>query len=377
MDFKEFIHRLHKKVKFELWFLAVLVLVAVVAFLLLEFIFGAIVDAIQRNRYEVQLLDERVVYEATRHDLKEDFSFLLKTQPSSLDGSDVSQNISRNQPIAVVVENYTPIRHQQAGLEEAALVYEVPAEGGITRFLAIYDGRPVEKIGPVRSARPYLITWASELRAAFAHVGGSPAALANLKSNFRVFNIDEFADYITIWRDKQYLMPHNAYTSIGKIAERLSEAKYYHPLNIQRFPFKDPDGQAGDIRTITIDFSINPYDVKYVFDPMASTYTRYNGGTRHHKISPTNIVVQFVDTKVLDDIGRLRIQTHGAGKALVFRDGKMIEGTWEKDASIQSDEQDIDQSWTKFFDANGNEISLNRGQTWIEVVPNGRSVNYF
>ena|GEM_PF-900481 len=377
MDFKEFIHRLRKKVRFELWFLATLVLVAVVAFLLLEFIFGAIADAIHRHQYEVQPLDERMVYETTHHDLKEDFSLLLKTRPSSLDGSDVSQNISRGQPIAVIIENYTPIRHQQTGLEEAAIVYEVPAEGGITRFLAIYDGRPVEKIGPVRSARPYLITWASELRAALVHVGGSPAALANLKSNFRVFNIDEFADYITIWRDKQYLMPHNAYTSIGKIAERLSEAKYYHPLNTQRFPFKDADAQAGDIRTITIDFSINPYAVKYVFDPMTSTYTRYNGGKLHHNLKPMNVVVQFVDTQVLDAEGRLRIQTNGTGKAMVFRDGKVIEGTWEKDASIQSADQPIDQSWTKFFDKNGNEIELNRGQIWIEVVPNGRPVNYF
>ena len=142
--------------------------------------------------------------------------------------------------------------------------------------------------------------------------------------------------------------------------------------------FKEADEEPGDIRTISIDFAlINPYKVKYEYDPINNWYMRYNGGEKHHDLKPVNILVQFVDTKILDAEGRLYLQTHGTGKALVFRDGKVIEGTWEKDASINSDNQSIDQSWTKFFDKEGNEIELNKGQTWIEAVPNGRSVNYF
>ncbi len=376
MDFKKLIHQLRKKNPFETSFLIALVVVMIVSFFVLRFLILFAIHSIENKQYEVTVLDEKGVYEGAAHDIKEDFSLLIKTEASYLSGEALEQNISRNQPIAIVVENYTPIRHQQTGLEDAAIVYEAPAEGGITRFLAIYDGRPVESIGPVRSARPYFITWASEVRGAFTHVGGSPDALNNLKKNFRVFNIDEFSDYITIWRNNKYLAPHNAFTSIGKIAERLSKAKYHHPLKSPRFIFKD-DGAPGDIRTITLDFSITPYGVKYVYDSADNKYTRYNGGKLHHDIKPTNILVQFVDTEVLDSVGRLRIQTHGTGNALVFRDGKVIEGTWEKDASINSEDQDISESWTKFFDKEGNEIELNRGQVWIEVVPNDRSVNYF
>ncbi|MBN2096628.1 DUF3048 domain-containing protein [Candidatus Peregrinibacteria bacterium] len=377
MNFKELLQRLRQKAKFEPKFIGVLALVAVGAFVIIELILGAIMHSVEKNRYDIQPLDERVIYGIAPHNVKDDFPLLLEKQPSILNGAPIEQDIGKGQVLAVVIENYTPIRSTQIGLEEAAIVYEVPTEGGITRLLALYDGRPIEAMGPVRSARPYFITWASEYRAAFVHVGGSPEALANLIGNFRLFNIDEFADYVTIWRNNQYLAPHNAFTSTENIYERLNKENYYQPVKTKRFPFKDPDDVSGDIRTITIDFSIAPYAVKYAYDETNHTYTRYNGGKTHHNIQPANVVIQFVDTEVLDDIGRLRIQTHGTGKTLVFRDGHVVEGTWEKDASINSPDQPIDQSWTKFFDQNGDEIELNRGQVWIEVVPNGRSVNYF
>ena len=377
MNLKNLFQQLRQKAKFEPKFIGVLVLVAVGVFIIIELIIGVVTHTIEKDRYAVQPLDEGAIYDEIPHSIKDDFSFLLNKQPSYLNGAPMDQDVGRGQPIAVIIENYTPIRSTQVGLEDAAIVYEVPAEGGITRFLALYDGRTVDEMGPVRSARPYLITWASEYRAALVHVGGSPDALANLKGNFRVFNIDEFADYKTIWRNRKYLAPHNAFTSTANIYKRLNKDGYYEPLKTKRFPFKDPDSEPGDISKITIDFSITPYAVKYEYDEVTHTYTRYNGGKLHHNIKPTNVVIQFVDTEILDSIGRLRIQTHGTGNTLVFRDGKVIEGTWEKDASINSANQPVNQSWTKFFDKNGDEIVFNRGQVWIEVVPNGRPVNYF
>ncbi len=377
MKFKHFLRHLRQKAAFKPKFIGVLVLVAVGAFVILELVLGAVMNSVEKNRYEIGPLEERSVYQTTPRDIEEDFPLLLQKQSSVLNGAPMDRDVGKGQALAVIVENYTPIRSTQEGIEEAAIVYEVPAEGGITRFLALYDGRPVEVIGPVRSARPYLISWASEVRAALAHVGGSPAALANLQGNFRLFNIDEFADYVTIWRNNEYLAPHNAFTSTANIYKRLNKKNYYKPVKTPRFSFKDPDETSGDIQTITIDFSIAPYAVKYTYDDATHTYVRYNGGRRHHNLAPTNVVVQFVDTQVLDDIGRLRIQTHGTGNALVFRDGKVIEGTWEKDASINSPDQPMEQSWTKFFDENGDEIALSRGQIWIAVVPNGRPVNYF
>jgi hypothetical protein len=377
MKIKETIQRLRDRLRFKPWFFCLLVLIVVITFLIIEWIVGSVVSSVEKKYYEVTPLDEKMVYDTTHRDIKQDFPLLLTGQPSNLNGSDIKQNISMGQVAAVVIENYSLIRQLQKGLEDAAIVYEAPAEGGITRFLAIYDGDPVDVIGPVRSARPYFITWASEYMAGLAHVGGSYDALENLKTNFRLFNIDEFSDSSTIWRNNDYSAPHNAFTSTGNILQRLNKENYHHPLTEKRFQFKNPDTTSGDINTIDINFSIDPYAVKYVYDPSTKTYTRYNGGALHHDIKPADVLVQFVDTQVLDDAGRLRIQTNGTGKALVFRDGKVIEGTWAKDSSINSPDQDMSQSWTKFFDAQGKEIQLNKGQIWIEVVPKGNAVNYF
>ena len=377
MDFKHLSQRFRQRFHVDLWFLVAVLAVTAVTFVASELAIGIVVRERLRQQFEVQPLDERTVYDGGFHNIKEDLSFLSETRTSNLNGSPSPQSVGTEQPIAVVVENYTPIRGQQAGLEEALIVYETLAEGGITRLLAIFDGAPVEKIGPVRSARPYFVTWASEYRAAFTHVGGSNEALGDLKKNFRILNIDEFSDFITIWRDNQYLAPHNAYTSTEKIQKRLEEADYNHPLTTPRFPFKEADAESGAIKTVAIDFSLTPYGVKYVYDSVAKAYERFNGGKKHHDLKPANVLVQFVDMQVLDDIGRLRLQTSGTGKSIVFRDGQAIEGTWEKDCSINSPDQPASSCFTKFFDANGKEIPLNRGQTWIEVVPNGRAVNYF
>jgi len=358
-------------------FVGVLVTVAVVVFVASDWIIGSIIHSIELRQLVIRPLDEGIIYDGLVYNLKDDISVLVKPHYSYLNGAPVAQSAGTEQPIAVVVENYTPIREQQAGIEQASLVYEALAEGGITRLLAIYDGASVDLIGPIRSARPYFVTWASELRAAFAHVGGSNEALGDLRSNFRILNVDEFADFKTIWRDNDYLAPHNAYSSTEKIQARMEKDEYKHPLTVARFPFKDADSTSGDIKTITIDFSLEPYAVKYVFDPIAKAYERFNGGKKHHEIKPTNVVIQFVDIEVLDDIGRLWIQTSGTGKALVFRDGTVIEGTWAKDCSINSNDQPLSSCFTKFFDKDDKEIALNRGQTWIEVVPNGRAVNYF
>lgn len=377
MDQKPFTQRFRQRFHVDLWFLGTVLAIAAITFAVSDLAIGTLVRNRQLKQMQIQPLEERGVYDSATHNLKEDLALLSENRTSNLNGAKTVASAGTEQPIAVVIENYTPIRDEQSGLDKALIVYETLAEGGITRLLAIFDGAPVDRIGPVRSARPYFVTWASEYFAAMVHVGGSSEALGDLRSNFRILNVDEFSDSRSIWRDNQYLAPHNAFTSTGKVQKRMKDSDYNHPLTSTRFPFKEPDATSGTIKTITINFSLTPYAVKYVYDPATHLYSRFNGGKSHHDLKPANVLVQFVDMQVLDDAGRLRLQTHGTGKAIVFRDGQAIEGTWEKDSSINSPDQQISESWTKFFDKDGKEIPLNRGQTWIEVVPNGRTVNYF
>ncbi len=303
--------------------------------------------------------------------------FVPSTNESALTGMNLERNTPVDKPIAVIVENYTPIRGQQAGLEEAAIVYESLAEGGITRLLAIFTSEPVDLIGPIRSARPYFVDWAQEYRAAFVHIGGSPASLEKLDNTDEVLDVEEKIGETTIWRNSKYLAPHNAYSSTDNVLEAMSKTRYKNKLNTPRFKFKDKAEIYGDIQVITIDFWNQPYLVKYAFDTEDGLYERYNGGQRHGYIKPANIIVQYTTQEVIDDDLRRRIQTRGTGDALVFRDGEVIEAYWEKDASVNTEGQPVETTFTRFYDMEGNEIELNKGQTWIEVVPYGRAVNYF
>jgi hypothetical protein len=98
-----------------------------------------------------------------------------------LSGRMVEKEKTTRKPIAVVVENH-PDARPQSGLNDAALVFETFAEGGITRFLAVFQENDVANIGPVRSARPYFVEWATSLKALFAHVGGNIDALDLISS---------------------------------------------------------------------------------------------------------------------------------------------------------------------------------------------------
>ena len=71
--------------------------------------------------------------------------------------------------------------------------------------------------------------------------------------------------------------------------------------------------------------------------------------------------------KVLDELGRKQFTTIGEGKGLVFQDGRVSVGTWEKPGARER---------MRFYDAQGNEMEFNGGVTWIEIVPYGDKVEY-
>ena len=104
-----------------------------------------------------------------------------QTQVPAINGVPVSEQIANTRPIAVVIENHTQAR-PQSGLSNADIIYETLAEGGITRFLALYQTQDAKEIGPIRSARPYFNTIANQWGAVYAHVGGSEIALSELNA---------------------------------------------------------------------------------------------------------------------------------------------------------------------------------------------------
>jgi hypothetical protein len=134
--------------------------------------------------------------------------------PRRLDGVMVPAGQDMLPPRAIMVENH-PDARPLSGVAKANVVIEAPVEGGITRFLLLFDATTtVQEVGPVRSARPYYVDWADAWHAAYFHVGGSPDALQQIRQRGASFaNIDEMVLGRFFWRSLDRSAPHNAYTS--------------------------------------------------------------------------------------------------------------------------------------------------------------------
>jgi hypothetical protein len=149
--------------------------------------------------------------------------------PAPLTGDLVPPAVAARHPIAVMIDDLGPAR-PQSGLSSASVVWQAPAEGGIPRYMAIFQENLPATIGPVRSSRLYYIAWAAEWRAVYAHSGGSPQALATLRakgSGQYVYNADEFRYSGTFHRVTTRFPPHNLYTSganLRALGKRLGAA---------------------------------------------------------------------------------------------------------------------------------------------------------
>lgn len=291
-----------------------------------------------------------------------------------IDGIVVSDETKINPPLfAVQIENMIDAR-PLSGISRANLVYEAISEAGITRFLVFYTAdQEVAEIGPVRSARPYYIDWAEEYGALYAHSGGSPEAL-RIISRYDILGLNEFSNGRFFWRSKSRYAPHNLYTS-SELLNNAFAAKDGEVKDFEPWQFKDEapeDSRPQNEERIKIYFSTKTYEAGWQYDREPNDYLRYQAGAIGQdrdgsEVRAKNIVVQFTDVSVIDDIGRKKIKTIGSGEAIIFQDGVRIDGAWEKEAKGER---------TKFFDAAGAEIKFNPGVTWVEVVPIGTEIEW-
>ena len=292
-----------------------------------------------------------------------------------IDGVGVDAEEAVNQPIfAAQIENLVDAR-PLSGISRANLVYETLAEGGITRILALFTAKSgVDEIGPVRSARPYFLSWAEEYGALYAHSGGSPEALNSI-SKYDILDLNEFSNGQYFWRSRARYAPHNLYTSTGRLAEAFTAKEGKVKSDFDAWQFKDEtelDGRPSEARRVKIYFSSKSYEVGWQYARESNDYLRYQAGTIEQdrdgkEVKAKNIAVQFAKITSIDAIDRKKIETVGEGEAIVFQDGIRIDGTWRKEAKGGR---------TKFYGSAGVEIKFNPGVTWVEVVPVGAEVEW-
>jgi hypothetical protein len=300
--------------------------------------------------------------------------------PDPLTGLPVTESLASRHVVAVMVDDQTDAR-PQSGFSSAGIVWQAPAEGGIPRYMMLFqDGDPAA-VGPVRSSRQYFIVWASEWKAVYVHVGGSPQALATLHSSQGrgglVYDADEFrygGKYL--WRIKQRNAPHNVYTD-GAHLRALTKL-----VGAKAVPNQAPLWKFGPALNLvhrpnggTI---VVPYDankITYSYDRVTNTYPRTVTGEGKQfdaaadvRVAPTNIVIMVVKFGPLNDGShkhRLEAQQIGSGTAWIATNGTTVKGTWRKKSTTAP---------TLFYGPDGRQVTLTVGQTFVQVVKTGTSI---
>jgi len=270
-------------------------------------------------------------------------------------------------PVAIMIDN-DPAARPQLALSQASLVYEVPVEGGMTRYLAIYPADQIlDQVGPVRSARPYFVDLASELKALYLHVGGSPESLEKLKTA-GLYDLNEFYYEKYFWRDNNFIAPHHIFTNSEKWQSYLDN-RGLNERAAEAWLFKEeaPNPEIG--ADINIRFSAN-FQALWRYEPESNTYLRFFNGREANdnfgQIRAKNIIIQYVDSTVIDELGRLEIDLIGSGSALLCVDAHCELGTWRKASA----------SRTRYYYDNGEEFRFNPGITWIELADSMTKVEY-
>jgi hypothetical protein len=278
---------------------------------------------------------------------------------------------SREEPTgrayAVMINNH-PKARPQSGLDKADMIYEVLAEGNVTRFLAIFQSEQAENIGPVRSARDYYIELAKGYDALYIAHGYSPEAKEMLESGY-IDNINGM-HYDGTWfkRLSTRVAPHNSYITSENILKGADKLGY--DMNEELSPLlflkddevKELTGQ--DAQSVSIKYSSNDqFNVMYEYDSDLQKFKRYSDGEltidleSEEPVLLDNIFIVETDHNVIDDQGRRDVDLLSGGNAYLLQKGKWKGIEW----------RNIDGRILPY--SNGEVVGFVPGKTWINIIP--------
>lgn len=296
---------------------------------------------------------------------------------------------SNERPIAIMIDNNVG-NNNHIGLQDSYLNYEIIVEGGLTRIMAIFKDKSVSTIGPVRSSRHYFLDYALENDAIYTHYGWSTYAQSDI-SALKVNNINGLTDETPFWRDKTIQAPHNVFTSISKIKSSASEKNYklttnnwknfnYDPEEINLSEkFENNSSQESDTTSnisvlsatnISMNYS-NSQIRSYQYDSTNKYYLRFMNGASHNDketgktLHYKNIIIEKVYNHSIDSYGRQDLTTTGTGEGYFVTDGYAVPINWTKSSRSAK---------TKYTYKNGEEIELNDGNTFIQIIPTSSSI---
>lgn len=277
---------------------------------------------------------------------------------------------SKSRPYAVMVNNVDGARKLQSGLQDAYMVYEMMVEGGITRYLALFLDQSTARIGSIRSARHYYLDYALENDAIYVHHGYSPQA----REDWSKLGVDriEVNDTTTGWRDKKASKTYEftLFSSIEKLNKGIGSKRTERTKDLLlNYSADELDFSSIEntkvANTVNIKYS-NITRNNYVYDANNKVYLRSVNGTKQtdyvtdKQLTVKNIIVYSVKYSTIDDYGRQTIDNVGTGNGYYISNGVAVPIKWEKDSRS---------SQTIYKLENGEELKVNDGNTFIQIMP--------
>lgn len=299
---------------------------------------------------------------------------------SRLTGLPVVGREALNSPATCMMIENSPQARPQSGLHNAGVVYEAVAEGGITRFMAVFqEGELAELMGPVRSVRLYYAEWAKPYNCAIAHVGGADDALSLVHgAGWR--DADQFFNSGAYWRASSAQAPHNVYTNAERM-KALNASKGWTNSEFAGLPRAVggvlPTRSEAPATAINIRISSALYNANYIYDAASNSYLRshesggahmdrdVNGGLTQN--APKVVVAIMVEETRRPYSPYMNTVTTGTGVAHIFQNGEYIAASWTK-AAVDSK--------LELTDSAGMPVVLVPGQVWISAVQNSKPVTW-
>lgn len=340
--------------------------VKIILLLLIVSIIGIIVLSLNLTR---QVKIENKKEDNIKEEVKDE-----EKKEEKLNIIDINSN-SRN--IAVMINNIKTVWDYQSGLNDAYIVYEMIVEGGYTRLMAIYKDKDTEKIGSVRSARPYFLDYALENDAIYVHFGGSDQALNEVKT-LNISNINFLYDS-GYYRDKSLKLAteHTAFTSMDRINKQIEKKKYR--TTIESEPLLKYTTEEIDLSSIENNRQANKVVINFSgsrtttfeYDSNLKVYKRSQNNKEHidyitkEQYTAKNIITYQVESRSIDSYGRQELKNIGSGNGYYITNGYIVPITWEKTSR---------NSKTVYKYMDGTILEVNDGNTHIEIQPKGRNI---
>ena len=282
-------------------------------------------------------------------------------------GERVAEEVTMR-PILATINNH-PLARPQSGLAQADVVYEMLAEGEVTRLLALYQSEMPESIGPIRSARSYFIDMAKGLDAFYIAHGYSPDAKSMLDNGVVDHINGMHYDGTYFKRSSERKAPHNSYISGDNVvagAEKVGASLLYKKKVAYPFYEAQDSVKIGvQANQVTIKYSNQgSFNSQYIYDEQANSYARYSANVETidyvtgESVALSNVLFFEMPHSIIDNVGRRDIDITKGGNAYVFQDGMMREIQWKNaEGLLVAVEED------------GTDVQLVPGKTWIHFVP--------